>query len=210
MYIFGRLLNVVRILEMKFQSVLNLYISKSNFKGSIMFDGSPIVVQGFEIPSDSRVFLTILSIHIFAALICVVTGVVAMISKKQRGRHSKFGNIYFWSLLIVLLTATIIAIFRWKEDYHLFILGLLAFVSAFIGRSALKNKWEKWSIIHITGMGFSYIFLLIAFYVDNGRFLPIWKNFPPIMYWLLPLLIGIPIIVGTLLSNPLSKKYFRK
>jgi len=175
-----------------------------------MLKGNQIVVQGFEIPSDHPLFLTILSRHILAALICVVTGIIAMLSKKQFGRHPKAGTIYFWSLLIVFITATIMAITRWTEDYYLFILGLITFTSALIGRRARRKLWTKWSIIHITGMGISYIFLLIAFYMDNGRFLPLWKNLNPILYWLLPPLIGVPIIIRTLLQHPLSRNYFIK
>ncbi|HEV8508649.1 MAG TPA: hypothetical protein VGQ53_24815, partial [Chitinophagaceae bacterium] len=63
-------------------------------------------------------------------------------------------------------------------------------------------------IVHITGMGISYIFLLTAFYVDNGKFLPIWKNFSSLVYWLLPAVVGIPIIIRTLLRHPLSRDYF--
>jgi hypothetical protein len=173
-----------------------------------MLKGNPFVVQGFEIPSDNPLFLTILSIHILAALTSVVTGLMAMLSIKQFGLHPKSGTIYFWSLLVVFITATIMAIMRWKEDYHLFILGFIAFSSAYIGRTARRNIWEKWSIIHITGMGTSYIFLLIAFYVDNGRFLPLWKNLNPIIYWLLPPSIGVQIIIRTLLRHPLSRNYF--
>lgn len=175
-----------------------------------MLEGNPIVVQGFEIPSDDPLFLIILSIHVLTALTCVVTGIIAMLSKKQTGLHPKAGTFYFWSLMIVFLTACVIAILRWKEDYHLFILGFVSFISAIVGRAARRNRWEKWSIIHITAMGISYIFLLIAFYVDNGRFLPLWKNLNPVIYWLLPPLIGVPIIIRTLFRHPLSRKYFEK
>ena len=43
-------------------------------------------------------------------------------------------------------------------------------------------------------MGGSYIALLTGFYVDNGRFLPLWDRLPHIAYWLLPSLIGVPLI----------------
>jgi len=170
--------------------------------------GSPIVVQGFEIPFDAPLFLIILSIHILTALICVITGILAMFSKKQNGVHPKSGTIYFWSLLIASMTATIMATIRWKEDYHLFILGFVSFGAAFIGRTARRSQWNKWTIVHIAGMGISYVFLLIAFYVDNGKFLPLWKDLNPVVYWLLPLIIGIPIIIRTVISHPLSRKYF--
>ena len=173
-------------------------------------EGEPIVIQGFEIPSDSPLFLSILSVHVLAGLVCVVAGIVAMLSKKQRGTHSRAGSVYYWVLWIVFGTSIMIAVFRWKEDYHLFILGCLSFLSAVAGKIALKRKWPKWSIIHISGMGVSYIFLLTAFYVDNGRFLPVWKNFDPIVFWLLPSLIGVPIIVRTLVRHPLSSMYFRR
>jgi len=58
-------------------------------------------------------------------------------------------------------------------------------------------------------MGLSYIFLLTAVYVDNGKFLPIWKNFSSLVYWLLPSVVGVPIIIRTLLQHPLSSHYFR-
>jgi len=173
-----------------------------------MLEGNPITIQGFEIPSDSPLFITILSVHVLAALTCVVAGVVAMLSTKQPGTHPKAGTTYYIFIWVVFITATIMAIFRWKEDYHLFILGSISFSSAFIGRRARKYQWKKWSITHISGMGLSYIFLLIAFYVDNGRFLPIWKNLNPVFYWLLPPLIGVPIIIRTLLRHPLSRHHF--
>jgi hypothetical protein len=50
-------------------------------------------------------------------------------------------------------------------------------------------------------MGVSYILLLTAFYVDNGKSLPLWKELPPIAYWILPGAIGGPIIGRALLRR---------
>jgi hypothetical protein len=55
--------------------------------------------------------------------------------------------------------------------------------------------------VHITGMGASYILLLTAFYVDNGKSLPLWKHFPPLVFWLLPSAMGIPIMIHALLRR---------
>lgn len=49
--------------------------------------------------------------------------------------------------------------------------------------------------LHIVGMDVSYIAMRTAFYVDNGKSLPIWRNLPPITYWLLPSAVGVPLIV---------------
>jgi hypothetical protein len=54
-------------------------------------------------------------------------------------------------------------------------------------------------------MGLSYILMLVAFYVDNGKQLPIWKELPHFTYWAIPLAIGIPLIIRALLWHPLSR-----
>ena len=51
-------------------------------------------------------------------------------------------------------------------------------------------------------MGISYILLLMAFYVDNGKNLPLWRELPQIAFWLLPSAIGVPIIIYALQWHP--------
>jgi hypothetical protein len=55
----------------------------------------------------------------------------------------------------------------------------------------------------ITGLALSYILLLTAFYVDNGPHLPIWRSLPPLAHWLLPSIVGLPILVWALTRHPL-------
>jgi hypothetical protein len=168
--------------------------------------GNPVTFDGIVIPSDDPVFLALIAVHVLAALICVIAGIVAMLSKKQPGTHPKAGSVYYYGLWIVFITVIIISIVRWSEDYPLFILGGLSFGLAFTGRKAEKLKWKKWPVIHVLGMGFSYILLITAFYVDNGKFLPVWKNMPHIVYWTLPAIVGIPIIIRTLLRHPVVRQ----
>jgi hypothetical protein len=47
-------------------------------------------------------------------------------------------------------------------------------------------------------MGGSYIALFTGFYVDNGPNLPLWDRLPYVAYWVLPSLIGIPLILRAL------------
>ena len=151
---------------------------------------SEIIVAGIVIPCDAPVFLTIVGLHILIALVCIVTGAVAMLSEKRLGRHPTAGTIYYWSLSVVFVSATALSVMRWAQDYHLFILGALSFIVATVGREARRRRWRNWVRLHITGMGSSYVLLIVAFYVDNGPNLPIWKILPPIVYWLLPSAIG--------------------
>jgi len=164
-------------------------------------------IAGIEIPSTDPIFVgVVVGIHIPLGLACVVVGAMAMLSTKGRGRHSTFGKVYYWCLLALFASATFLSVMRWAESYHLFILGALSFASAWIGRRALRQRWPSWVRLHISGMGLSYVVMLIAFYVDNGKQLPIWKDLPHFAYWLLPLAIGIPLIVRALLWHPLARR----
>jgi hypothetical protein len=171
-----------------------------------MTGGDTIVVAGLEIPSADPVFLAVIfGVHIPLGLACVVIGAAAMFSQKRRGRHSKLGTIYFWCLLSLFASSTYLSIMRWADNYHLFLLGAMSFASAWMGRTALRRRWPYWVRLHILGMGLSYVLMLVAFYVDNGKQLPIWQDLPHFTYWLIPLAIGVPIMIRALLWPPLSR-----
>lgn len=155
-------------------------------------------IAGIEVPSKSPLFLTLLAFHVVAALVCVGTGIAAMLSEKRPGSHPVFGTTYYWSLAVTFTTATGLAAMRWAQDYPLFILGAISFCAASLGRAARRRRWRKWANVHIPAMGFSYIAMLTAFYVDNGKSLPVWRNLPHFSYWSLPALVGIPLIVRAL------------
>lgn len=161
------------------------------------------VVAGIEIPSTSPVFLTIVGFHVVAGLACVISGAMAMLSPKRAGRHPTFGSIYYWCLLAVFASASALSVMRWAENYHLFILGVLSFATAWFGRAARQRRWQGWVRLHIAGLGTSYIFLLTAFYVDNGKSLPVWRDLPPIALWLVSAAVGLPIVIHALLRHPL-------
>ena len=154
---------------------------------------------GLDTPSDSPVVLALLGSHVLAALLAVVTGIGAMLSAKRPVRHPKFGTIYYWCLIFVFPTATVLAAMRWSDDAYLFVLGAASFSSATIGRAARRGRWHDWVPIHISGMGLSYTLMLIAFYMDSGRNLPVWKHLPSVTYWLVPSVVGLSLIVRALL-----------
>jgi uncharacterized membrane protein len=166
-----------------------------------------VSVLGIEIPSTDPIFLAVvLGVHIPLGLACVVVGAAAMLREKRRGAHSTFGTIYFWCLSALFASTMFLSVVRWAEDYHLFVLGAVSFASALFGRTALRRRWPRWTELHIVGMGLSYVFMLVAFYVDNGKQLPLWRDLPPVMYWLLPLAIGVPLIIAALARHPLARQ----
>jgi hypothetical protein len=162
------------------------------------------IIGGIPIPSTSPLFLSIVGIHVLFGLACTIAGLCAMLSVKRPGWHPNFGTIYYWCLSAVFVTATSLSVVRWSEDYHLFILATFSFGAAHLGRKARRERRPNWPWLHIPAMGMSYVLLLTAFYVDNGKNLPLWRELPQIVFWLLPSAIGIPIIVYALLRHPVA------
>ena len=148
--------------------------------------GDTTIVFGVPVPSVDPVFLAVVRFHILVGIVCVVAGIAAMLSRKRRGRHSTFGTLYYWCLALVVASATGLSVVRWTENYHLFFLGALSLIAATVARTALRQRWRNWVRLHIAGMGLSYILMLTAFYVDNGKNLPLWRELPQWAFWVLP------------------------
>jgi hypothetical protein len=162
------------------------------------------VFLGIEVPSSDALFLGIVfGVHIPLGITCVIAGATAMLSRKGRGRHATAGKLYFWCLAALFASTAILSLMRWEADYPLFLFGLAAFACALFGRTALRLRWPYWTRLHIAGMGLSYALMLAAFYLDNGKQLPIWKDLPSMLYWLLPIAIAVLLIGRALLSHPL-------
>jgi hypothetical protein len=121
-----------------------------------------------------------------------------MLTRKRAGRHPSAGTVYYWSLVVVFLTMAVLSILRWPHNTQLLVLGILSFGAGVVGRRARRRLWCRWPPVHITGMAVSYILLLTAFYVDNGPHLPLWRSLPPLAFWLLPSLVGLPLLIWAL------------
>jgi cytochrome c oxidase subunit IV len=143
----------------------------------------------------SPLFATLLVVHIAAGLTAVVAGATAMLSPKRSGRHPKAGRTYYVTLCVVCATAAGMAAMRWPEDAYLVVLGSLSLAAATLAYLARHFRWQGWIPLHILGMGTSYIVLMTAFYVDNGPRLPVWDRLPLLAFWIVPTLIGFPLVV---------------
>jgi hypothetical protein len=62
---------------------------------------------------------------------------------------------------------------------------------------------------HLTGMALSCILMLTTFLVDNGKFLPIWRELPPLASWFIPAAIGLPFLARALRRHPVVAGYDR-
>ena len=155
-------------------------------------------IAGTDVGSTAPVFLAFLAIHVAAGLTAVLTGAAAALTRKGSPRHIRAGRWFYPAITVVFATATILAAMRWRQDYHLFLIGAVAFTAATIGYQH-RRRHRPGDTGHIVGMGAGYIAMLTAFYVDNGPHLPLWDRLPPLAFWLLPSAIGVPVIARAVL-----------
>ena len=138
----------------------------------------------FRIPLS---FFLPLIVHILAGLTTVITGIVAFILPKRRGRHPRWGERYLWAYTLVFLTATILSVERWSVDAYLFFIALVGYgfaIGGYVASRFRREAWlmrllgKNWVIVHIVGTIGSYIVLLTGFYVDNAHLIPLLNQLP--------------------------------
>lgn len=150
-------------------------------------------ILGDHVGSTAPVFLVFLGVHVIAGLTAVVSGAAAALARKGSPRHILAGRWYYRAITVVFVTATILAAMRWRQDYYLFVIGTVAFAAATVGYQH-RRRHRPGDTGHIAGMGISYVAMLTAFYIDNGPHLPLWDRLPMFAFWLLPTVIGAPVI----------------
>jgi len=149
---------------------------------------------GLPIPHAGPVFTVLLGGHIAAGLTAVVAGALAATALKRPGRHPRAGRVYLWALGTVVTTAAAMTAIRWPADIHLLAIALAAGLLGGYGYLARRRPRPGWATRHAIGLGGSYIALLTGFYVDNGPHLPLWDRLPDPAFWLLPSIVGAPLI----------------
>ena len=72
-------------------------------------------------------------------------------------------------------------------------MGVVAALSATYGFTFRRLRRPR-DVPHIVAMALSYIAMLRAFHVDNGPHLPIWNALPPMAFWFVPSIVGVPLL----------------
>jgi hypothetical protein len=158
-------------------------------------------VDGIAMLSKSSAFSPILGVHILAGLVCVVTGIVAIASGKRARLHPICGTIYYWGLAALITSAGFLATAHWTDDRALLVLGVISFGASSLGRATRRGQRQSWVRIHIISMGCSFVAMVTAFCVEEGESLPGLSGLPRLTYWLLPVLVGAPLIIRALVRH---------
>ena len=139
-------------------------------------------------------FRTILALHIAAGLVGLVVGPVAMTAWKGSRLHARAGEAYHWVMLAVCVSATALALLDWTRLWWFLPIAAGSYAFALVGYVAAKRRWRGWLVAHVSGQGGSYIAMLTAVLVVNWRMLTGTPGRGSPWPWLLPTLLGSPII----------------
>ena len=74
------------------------------------------------------IFNILLTIHILFGTICLITGIIAMVAQKKKGKHTEWGEIYHASYVVITITAIILSIINWDKIAYLFYVAIFLFI----------------------------------------------------------------------------------
>ena len=136
----------------------------------------------------------VLAAHIALGAAGLVLGVVAMVARKRQGRHTSAGRAYHWVMLGVCVTAVGLAVLDWRRLWWFLPVAAGSYAFALLGYVAARRRWEGWLAAHITGQGGSYIAMAAAVLIVNWESLTGTRGVASPWAWVLPTLVGAPIL----------------
>ncbi|MET3576628.1 DUF2306 domain-containing protein [Bhargavaea ullalensis] len=140
-------------------------------------------------------FNMFLVVHILSGIVCLITGLFALQAPKRRGRHTSAGTVYHASYLCVFITALVMSVVNWADSAYLFYIALFSYGNALLGLISARRKKKGWMGPHIGGVLGSYIGIVTAVLVVNVPRIPVINEWPVLLFWILPTVIGTPLIV---------------
>ena len=114
----------------------------------------------------------LLSIHILAGLVALVSAALALSSKKGKKFHILIGKAYFWSMAIIFLSALPLSTIT--SNVFLFLITIFSFYLAFSGMRFAKNRKGVPTRIDLIAVNFMLLsgvgmwILAIIFFIDNN------------------------------------------
>lgn len=118
----------------------------------------------------------LLVVHILSGILALISAAMAVVSKKGQKLHILTGRTYFWSMLMIFLTALPMAVLT--SDIFLFLISIFSFYLAFSGRRFAQNRtgvpkkidWASVGLLLLSALG---MFLLAGWYFleDNSQYI---------------------------------------
>ncbi|MGH8455319.1 MAG: DUF2306 domain-containing protein [Nevskiales bacterium] len=141
----------------------------------------------------------LLAFHIACGAGGILLGPIAMRARKMRGWHTRLGEIYHWLFLAIFLSASVLVFMDWQRLWWLLSVSVFSYAFALLGYVSAKLRWKNWLQFHLAGQGGSYIAMTTAVLVVNAGIGSWWA-------WLLPTLIGSPLIAWIIREVALGRR----
>ena len=136
-----------------------------------------------------------LIIHIGSGFIAIALGLIVMRSRKHYGIHTKGGVLYHWLMFAVCLTAVLLCVVAWPRIWWLLPVAIGSYALALLGYLSARSRWQNWLPLHVSCQGGSFIALITAFLIVNWEFLTGEVGLYSVWAWIIPTLVGTPIIM---------------
>lgn len=136
----------------------------------------------------------VLAAHVVLGTLGLMLGPVAMSARKRRGLHTRVGEAYHWVMAGVCASAAALAILDWGQLWWFLPIALGSYAFGLVGYLAAKRRWRGWLRAHLAGQGGSYISMVTAVLVVNWESLTGTPGILSPWAWLLPTVVGAPII----------------
>ena len=113
----------------------------------------------------------LLSIHILAGSVALVSAALALSTEKGKKFHVLIGKAYFWSMVIIFLTALPMSIIT--GNVFLFLIAIFSFYLAYSGMHFAKNRTGVPTRVDLIAVNFMFLsgvgmwILAIIFFIDN-------------------------------------------
>ena len=113
----------------------------------------------------------LLPIHIAAGSVALLSAASALLTEKGKKFHVLIGKAYFWSMVIIFLTAIPMSIIT--GNVFLFLIAIFSFYLAFSGMRFAKNRTGVPTLVDLIAVNFMLLsgigmwILAIIFFIDN-------------------------------------------
>ena len=113
----------------------------------------------------------LLLIHILAGSVALAGAALALATEKGKKFHVLIGKTYFWSMVIIFLTALPMSIIT--DNIFLFLIAIFSFYLAFSGMRFAKNRTGVPTRVDLIAVNFMLLsgigmwILAIIFFIDN-------------------------------------------
>lgn len=142
------------------------------------------------------------TVHFSLAILCIISGALAIYNQKRSAKHKLPGYVYVVSLLLVNLSALFVFVDsnQFGLFHYLAIISLVTLCAGFI--PALTRKpGSTWVNRHAYFMGWSYLGLLSA---GIGQIATNYTNLPWIVAVIIPIII-ITIVGGFVIHTKVPR-----